>query len=154
MSLPNQVMAFLISILLLFPAITLRADESQDIEAHVRHLASGLRCLVCQNQSLADSHADLAIDLKKQIRLMVLQGASDKEIIDFMVQRYGDFVLYRPPFKTTTFMLWLGPLFIGLLALFMMVRFFKTRHRSASTTHLSDDEARRVAELLQEEDKA
>jgi cytochrome c-type biogenesis protein CcmH len=72
-------------------------------------VAEQLRCLVCQNQSIADSHAQLALDLKREARLQLSQGRSEQEVIDFMVQRYGDFVLYRPPFKAITMVLWLGP---------------------------------------------
>lgn len=79
------------------------------LEQRVQALAEQLRCLVCQNQSLADSHAPLAVDLKNQVREQVRAGRADAEVIDFMTQRYGDFVLYRPPFKATTALLWLGP---------------------------------------------
>ena len=91
------------------------------LEKHVMAISEELRCLVCQNQTIADSHADLAIDLRNQVREKLVLGISDRDVIDFMVQRYGDFVLYRPPFKATTWLLWLGPLLLlagglGLLA--------------------------------------
>jgi cytochrome c-type biogenesis protein CcmH len=79
------------------------------LEQRMLHLTEELRCLVCQNQTIADSHADLAMDLKKEVREKLAQGLSDQEIIDFMVQRYGDFVLYRPPVKGITWALWFGP---------------------------------------------
>ena len=75
----------------------------------MQKLAAQLRCLVCQNQTIADSHADLALDLKRQVREMLARGASDREVIDFMTARYGDFVLYRPPVKGSTALLWFGP---------------------------------------------
>ncbi len=72
-------------------------------------ISAELRCLVCQNQTIADSHADLAVDLRRQVREMLQRGESDAQIIDYMTARYGDFVLYRPPLKTTTAALWFGP---------------------------------------------
>jgi cytochrome c-type biogenesis protein CcmH len=87
------------------------APEAADpaLEARMLSIASELRCLVCQNQTIADSHADLAADLREQVREQLKAGRSDREVIDFMTARYGDFVLYRPPFKATTALLWLGP---------------------------------------------
>src|SRR5207245_11469173 len=82
------------------------------LEQRVMTLAAELRCLVCQNQTLADSNAPLAEDLRNQVREKMRQGASDSEIVDYMVARYGDFVLYRPPVKATTLMLWFGPLLL------------------------------------------
>ncbi len=98
--------------------------RDQQLEARVTALTQELRCLVCQNQTIADSHADLAIDLKNQVREKLAQGESEKEITDYMVQRYGDFVLYRPPMKSTTWLLWLGPfliLFCGIAVLARMI---------------------------------
>ena len=86
-----------------------RQRKIPQLEQRVMALAEELRCLVCQNQSLADSHADLAVDLKNQIRDKLKQGMTNQEILDYMVERYGDFVLYRPPLKATTLMLWFGP---------------------------------------------
>lgn len=100
------------------------------LEARVNKLAEELRCLVCQNQSIADSHAELAIDLKNQVREMLKQGMSDKQVIDFLVQRYGDFVLYRPPVKTTTWLLWAGPFLLLVAAL--VAFFIKLRRRPTS----------------------
>ncbi len=99
------------------------APEAADpaLEARMVHVTSELRCLVCQNQTIADSHADLAVDLRRQVREQLQEGKSDREIIDYMTARYGDFVLYRPPFKAATALLWLGPAlllvggFVGLL---------------------------------------
>ena len=88
------------------------AQEDPNLERRVTTLAHELRCLVCQNQTLADSNAPLAVDLRNQIREQLKAGKSEREITDFMVQRYGDFVLYRPPFKATTLLLWFGPVLI------------------------------------------
>jgi cytochrome c-type biogenesis protein CcmH len=95
------------------------------LEARMLTITAELRCLVCQNQTIADSHADLAIDLRQQVREMLQKGMTDKQIADYMTERYGDFVLYRPPFKSTTLLLWVGPgvlLVLGLLALVLMLR--------------------------------
>jgi len=89
------------------PAVDLRPDAV--LEARVQALAAELRCLVCQNQSLADSHADLAVDLKNQVREQLRAGRNEAEVMTYMTDRYGDFVLYRPPLKATTLLLWLGP---------------------------------------------
>jgi cytochrome c-type biogenesis protein CcmH len=104
-------------------AVPVAANAAE--EARVMALAVELRCLVCQNQTIADSHADLAVDLRNQIREMLAQGQSDDQIRQYMTDRYGDFVLYKPPFKATTALLWVGPpalLVLALLALFLMLR--------------------------------
>jgi cytochrome c-type biogenesis protein CcmH len=95
------------------------------LEAKLWEIAVELRCLVCQNQTIADSNADLAVDLRNQVREMLRQGRSNREIIDYMTARYGDFVLYRPPVKGTTWLLWFGPaLFLlgGVTILFLVLR--------------------------------
>lgn len=94
------------------------ASADPDLEKRVNALSAELRCLVCQNQTVADSDAPLAHDLRREVRTMLARGASDREVIDFMTQRYGDFVLYRPPVKGTTLFLWFGPglLLVGGLA--------------------------------------
>lgn len=117
------------------------------LEARVLEIAHELRCLVCQNETIAASHADLAIDLRNQIREQLVAGRSEREILDYMVQRYGDFVLYKPPVKPITWLLWGGP-FVLLLA---MLAWFWTmlRRRGASAPALSDDEQRRARELLE-----
>jgi cytochrome c-type biogenesis protein CcmH len=95
------------------------------LEVRVQRITSELRCLVCQNQTIADSHAGLAVDLRNQVREMLVQGQSDAQILEFMTQRYGDFVLYRPPVKATTWLLWFGPaamLISGLLILYFVLR--------------------------------
>jgi cytochrome c-type biogenesis protein CcmH len=95
------------------------------LEARMLKIAAELRCLVCQNQTIADSHADLAIDLRQQVREMLQKGMTDQQIASYMTERYGDFVLYRPPFKATTALLWIGPgvlLVLGLLGLVLMLR--------------------------------
>lgn len=115
------------------------------LEKRLETLTGQLRCLVCQNQTIADSHADLAIDLKNEIREKMQSGMSDKEIVDYLVDRYGDFVLYRPPVKSTTWLLWFGPfLFLigGVAALMIKLK------KRASDTELSDAEKQQAAALL------
>jgi len=117
-----------------------------ELEKRVTALAQNLRCLVCQNQTIADSNAPLAIDLKNQIREKIGQGMSNDQIIDYMVQRYGDFVLYRPPVKSTTLALWFGPAAILLLGLVMLFRYLARRRREqpadAPLTHAERERAR------------
>ncbi len=97
------------------------------MELRFKKLIEELRCLVCQNQSLADSHAGLAQDLRNEVYRMVIAGDSDKEIIAYMVSRYGDFVLYRPPVKNTTYFLWFGPFLMLLIAIIVIARVIRLR---------------------------
>jgi len=124
--------------------------EDPVLEAKVMRIAEELRCLVCQNETIAASHADLAVDLRKQIRQQLQQGRDEQQILDFMVQRYGDFVLYRPPLKSSTWLLWAGPfvlLAVALAVLGINIR----RRRAVAAGPLRDDEAERVRRLLGEE---
>ena len=105
------------------------ASANPELEARMMAVASGLRCLVCQNQTIADSHADLAVDLRQQIREMLARGQNERQILDFMTQRYGDFVLYRPPFKAITALLWIGPAALLVLALGGLVVVLRRRQR-------------------------
>jgi cytochrome c-type biogenesis protein CcmH len=98
-----------------------------------------LRCLVCQNQTIADSHADLAVDLRNQVRDMLRQGKTDREIIDYMTARYGDFVLYRPPVKPTTMLLWFGPAVLLLGGLTTLVLVLRRRSRMADEDFEPDE---------------
>ena len=130
-------------------AAPLAADEAT--EQRLVAISSELRCLVCQNQSIADSHAELADDLRREIRGMIQAGKSDKEIIDFMVVRYGDFVLYRPPVKGITLLLWGGPVALMLLGLAVLVSYLRRRAaRIADDQPLSADETSRADALLKE----
>jgi cytochrome c-type biogenesis protein CcmH len=105
------------------------AVEDPALEARMQAVAAELRCLVCQNQTIADSHADLAVDLRNQVRQMLREGKSERDIIDYMTARYGDFVLYRPPVKATTALLWFGPavLLVGGVAVLITVLRRRTR---------------------------
>jgi len=116
------------------------------LEKHVMAISEVLRCLVCQNQTIADSHAELAVDLRNQVREQIQQGKSDQDVLDYMVQRYGDFVLYRPPVKGSTWLLWFGPfLLLGAGALTLLLRL---RRRRAPAAALPQGEMERAANLL------
>ena len=112
-------------------------------------IAAELRCLVCQNQTIADSSADLALDLRRQVREQIAAGKTDSEIIDYMTARYGDFVLYRPPLKATTVLLWFGPALLLLGGALFAWRLVRAR-RLATVATLSDDDRQRAAKLLGE----
>jgi cytochrome c-type biogenesis protein CcmH len=105
------------------------ASNNPELEARMMRIASELRCLVCQNQTIADSHADLAVDLRGQVREMLQKGQNEQQVIEYMTARYGDFVLYRPPFKSTTVLLWVGPGAMVLIGLFVLVRVLRRRSR-------------------------
>jgi cytochrome c-type biogenesis protein CcmH len=150
-------MRSLLSILLLAAlalTFSVAAEEAKPVggdpvlEKHVQALTSELRCLVCQNQTIADSHADLAIDLKNQVREKLAQGMSDQQVIDYMVERYGDFVLYRPPVKSTTWLLWFGPFLLLVLGLIALAWRIKSRAVALEAQTLTEAELQRAAELL------
>jgi len=121
------------------------------LEKRVVRLTSELRCLVCQNQSLADSHADLAIDLKNQVRSQMRAGKSDAEIRDYMVARYGDFVLYDPPFKASTALLWAGPFVLLLVGLLGLAVYMRGRRRGLADAQLAPADRARAEALLRGE---
>jgi len=122
------------------------ADSQPDLDQRVAAIAAELRCLVCQNQSIAESNADLAVDLRRQIREQLKEGRSERDVLDFMVQRYGDFVLYRPPLKASTFLLWGGPFLLLVLGIFLLARKIRSVRRPAP--QLSAAERARAAALL------
>ena len=134
----------LLAVLLCIGAL---AQENPPLEDRVKDLAHELRCLVCQNQTIADSNAPLALDLRNQIREQLAAGRSDREVIDYMVARYGDFVLYRPPFKATTLALWLGPFLLLALGAFVFWR--RVARRPRQEPSLSEAERARAAKLLE-----
>jgi cytochrome c-type biogenesis protein CcmH len=118
------------------------------LEKRVMRLSEGLRCLVCQNQSLSDSNADLAIDLRNQVREMMQAGKTDAQIREYMVASYGDFILYDPPLKATTVVLWIGPFVLLLIGGAMLARYLKQRRRVVTDPTLSFDERERARALL------
>jgi len=120
---------------------------SQDLEKRTAALAQELRCLVCQNQTLADSNAPLAVDLRNQIREQLASGKSERDVKEYMVARYGDFVLYRPPFNAATALLWAGPFLLLLGGFFLLFR--RLRRKPEAPPELSGPERERAAKLLQ-----
>lgn len=116
-------------------------------------LSAQLRCLVCQNQSIAESNAELAVDLRNQINEQIAAGRSDREIVEFMTTRYGDFVLYRPPFKATTLLLWLGPLALLVVAVSFFLRTLKVRRARIQERPLTDTERAEAQRMLASNDR-
>ena len=114
----------------------------------MKNLTEQLRCLVCQNETLADSRADLAEDLRKQIREQMKAGKSDKEIIAYLTDRYGDFVLYKPPVKATTYLLWFGPFAFLIGGTIVLYRFVKRRRELIHEEPLTADERKQAEEIL------
>lgn len=126
--------------------------ESSEQEDLFNKLSNELRCLVCQNQAISDSNAGLAQDLRKEIHGMILEGKNEDEIVTFMVERYGDYVLYRPPFKPLTWMLWFGPVIAFIIGLFYVVRFIRTQKTASDVGELSSEENERLRSLQSELD--
>ena len=124
------------------------AADDPVLEKRVRTLSEELRCLVCQNQSLADSNADLAVDLRNQVREMMQAGKSDAEIRDFMVARYGDFVLYNPPMKMATLVLWIGPFVLLVAGTVLLTLYLRRRERNLPQQTITDEERDRARALL------
>lgn len=120
------------------------------LEARVLAVAEELRCLVCQNETIAASQADLALDLREQIRIKLKQGQSQQQILDFMVERYGDFVLYRPRFQASTLALWIGPFALLALALWVLSRNIRRRRAEIDARVLSAEELARANALLEQ----
>ena len=153
LTLMNKIFLVTIFISALFAAVV-SAKEAQpmaadpELEARVNDITKELRCLVCQNQTIADSHADLAIDLKNQVRHMVQTGKTQSEIVDYMVQRYGDFVRYRPPMEPKTFLLWLGPFMLMIAGVVLLVVNLRKRKKIIIDAPLSADENDRLQSLL------
>jgi cytochrome c-type biogenesis protein CcmH len=140
-------MVKLIAALMMTLAMAAHADT--DLDKRAAALEEELRCLVCQNQTIADSHAGLASDLRREVREQLAQGKSEQEVLDFMVQRYGDFVLYRPPVKSTTWLLWFGPfLLLAAGAVLLASRLRAARSRAAEPPP-SEEELQRARALLE-----
>lgn len=143
----------LILILMLLPllaqAIVPRQFDDAQIQARYENLLEGLRCLVCQNESLAESNADLAEDLRGEVYKLMREGSSDDEIRAYLTTRYGDFVLYRPPVRRSTYALWFGPLLILLFALAGVLLFIRRRRQLPPAAPLNEAERERLARLLE-----
>ena len=122
-------------------------------EQRLISISEEMRCLVCQNESLAGSRSDLANDLRREIRTLIKEGKSDDQIRNFMVERYGDFVLYRPPVKPITWLLWIGPFIILLIGIAVLFTYLRRRNNAVTTIALSDDDNKRIDALLNNKDE-
>ena len=146
-----------LALVALFACPLARATEAPNsaadpvLEARVMAVAEELRCLVCQNETIAASHADLAVDLRKQIRTKLGEGQSERQIIDFMVERYGEFVRYRPPLNATTVLLWMGPFALLLAGAYALMRAIRGRQK-LTPPNLSEAERARARQLLADPD--
>lgn len=128
-----------------------RKFENPEQEQSYNELINELRCLVCQNQTIADSNADLAKDLRRQVHEMLRKGNSQQDIIDYMLSRYGDFVLYRPPLKSKTILLWVGPfifLILGLILLFIYIR----KKKSDPSAELDQQQQQHIRNILEQDE--
>jgi cytochrome c-type biogenesis protein CcmH len=146
-----RILGFFLAILLADFALAREAAPLADdpaLEQRVMQLSTELRCLVCQNETLADSRADLAIDLRNQIREQMRAGKSDEEIKAWLTQRYGDFVLYRPPVKSSTWLLWFGPFALLVVAAAALLLYLRRRRVQTEAAHLSDAQHRQAQALL------
>jgi cytochrome c-type biogenesis protein CcmH len=157
----RSLILFLVLLLVPVPALAVLPSEVLSdplLEERARDISKNLRCLVCQNQSIDDSDAQLAKDLRVLVRERLIAGSSDTEVIDYVVSRYGDFVLLNPPFKGTTYVLWIGPMVIAGFGIIGIIVFFRRRAAPAAgpakSRPLSEDEARRVKALLGDGDGA
>ena len=145
-----------ILLLCLMPVLA-HAGEAKDIaedpvvEKRMVALAENLRCLVCQNESLASSHAELAEDLRKEVREMIKKGMDDKQITEFLVTRYGDFVLYNPPMKSYTMLLWFGPFALFLTGGGLLFYQLRKRRQSVPETELTPEAEQKAAALLNDD---
>lgn len=153
----NLLKLFVLLLLLMLAPLVVAKEATPmamdpEMEKRVNEISSELRCLVCQNQTIADSHAELAVDLKNQVRDMVKAGQTQDDIVDYMVQRYGDFVRYRPPVKASTVLLWAGPFLLLLIGLTVLV--INLRKRTALVKDdgdLSSEESERLKTILNSE---
>ncbi len=148
----------LILLFCVLPALSY-AGEAKDIaadpvvEKRMVALAENLRCLVCQNESLASSHAELAEDLRREVREQIRAGKSDNEISEYLVDRYGDFVLYKPPVKPYTLLLWFGPFALLLIGAGILVFQLRKRRQTLPESALSPEAQQRATDLLKEDNK-
>jgi cytochrome c-type biogenesis protein CcmH len=121
------------------------------LEQRLISISEEMRCLVCQNESLAGSRSDLANDLRREIRTLIQEGKSDDQIRTFMVERYGDFVLYRPPVKPITWLLWIGPFVILLIGIVGLLNYLRRRNQSIPSTMLSEKDNAKIDALLNQD---
>jgi cytochrome c-type biogenesis protein CcmH len=129
-------------------AVPLAEDEA--VEKRLVNIAEDLRCLVCQNESLAGSRAELAEDLRREVRGLIKQGKTDQEVKDFLVSRYGDFVLYQPPVKPTTWLLWAGPFVFLVVGIVALIAYLRRRSGEVSKSELSEADMKRAEAFLKD----
>jgi len=139
----------------LLPSVVIAQVRTEDkpsddpvVEERLAKLSQELRCLQCQNQTLADSPSDIAADLRREIREQIKAGKTDKEIVAFLTQRYGDFILYRPRVMPTTYLLWFGPFLLLIVGLIVLFRYVKQRRDAITEKPLTAEERRRAEEML------
>tara|TARA_A100000164_G_scaffold376398_1_gene413376 strand:- start:626 stop:1102 length:477 start_codon:yes stop_codon:yes gene_type:complete len=154
----NPLFMLILSIIISLPLNVVAVEPSEilqnpQLETRARSLSQNIRCLVCQNQSIDDSNASLAKDLRKIVREQLVSGASDDEIYNFLIERYGDFVLLRPPVKATTYILWYGPLFIFFAGLVLSALFLIRRKRILPEEPLSHSEKQELSRLISRKDE-
>jgi cytochrome c-type biogenesis protein CcmH len=153
----RSMVGLFVSLVAVFAAASIHAQEARPLaadpalEARVLAVAANLRCLVCQNETIAASNADLAKELRNQVREQLRAGRSEREILDFMVQRYGDFVLYTPPVKPTTWLLWAGPFVLLAVMAFVLARVLRQRRALLAPVPLTEAEHERARKLLGED---
>ena len=155
----RHAVAGLVAVLLalsLSPALAVVPSEVLDdpvLEQRAREISTGLRCVVCQNQSIDDSNADLAHDMRVLVRERLVAGDTNQQVFDYMVSRYGDFVLLDPPFKVSTYALWFGPGLILGLGIFVVIVFYRRRsdEQEITVAALSDEESRRLERIMKDE---
>ena len=146
-------LALILTLLFSLPAHAgeaLPLAEDPVVEQRLIAISEELRCLVCQNESLAGSRADLALDLRREIRSLIKANKTDQEIMEFMVSRYGDFVRYRPPVKPITLLLWFGPFVLLIGAIVVLVRMVRSSQRTAAPAALNPDQRAKAQSLLQD----
>ena len=136
----------------IYAAVEMKQFQSPEHEQRYKNLINEFRCVVCQNQNIADSNAELAQDLRKQVFKMINAGKNDDEIMEFMVTRYGDFVLYRPQFNSMTFLLWVGPFIIFIIGLYFLISFIRQRKKMV-VTELSNTDKEKLKQLLDDKEK-
>ena len=154
----NRLFMLILAIIVSIPLNASAVEPSEilqnpQLELRARNLSQNIRCLVCQNQSIDDSNASLARDLRKIVREQLVSGASDSEIYEFLIARYGDFILLRPPVKATTYILWYGPLFIFFAGLVLSALFLIRRKRILPEEPLSHSEKEELSRLISRKDE-
>ena len=145
------ILSLLASISILEAAVEVKQFQNPEHEQRYKNLINEFRCVVCQNQNIADSNAELAQDLRKQVFKMINAGNNDDEIMEFMVTRYGDFVLYRPQLNSMTFLLWAGPFIIFIIGLYFLISFIRQRKKMV-VTELSNTDKEKIKQLLQDKE--